>query len=215
MRVGFFGGAFNPVHYGHLLLAEQCREQCALTEVRFVPTGRPAHRETSALAAGRHRARMLELATASQPAFRVDRRELEAARVSYTVDSLEALRRETPGVELFLLLTDDWLAAFHTWRRPSRIAELATLVVVRRAVPQEHAPPLSDGQLPPGVRERLISVDMPAMGHAGTDLRRRVADGLSLRYLTPEPVVRYVHEHGLYLPGDAVSPSRAGEDTDR
>lgn len=210
MRLGIFGGAFDPVHYGHLLLAEQCREQCGLDEVWFVPAGRPAHREGAALAAGEHRARMLELATASHPAFRVDRRELDAPGVSYTVDTLEAIRRERPGAALLLLITDDWLVALHTWKNPKRIGELATVVVVNRARPQDHLAhhaDQSDGEraeragttrIPESVRERLLTVEMPGMGHAGTDLRRRIGAGRSVRYLTPQPVVRYLLAEGLY-----------------
>jgi nicotinate-nucleotide adenylyltransferase len=132
MRLGLFGGTFDPVHYGHLVLAEQCREQCALDEVWFLPAGSPPHKADAAITDGKHRAEMLELATAGMPRFRVNRMELSRAGKTYTVDTLTQLHTEDAGRELFFLIGADSLGDLPTWRQPQRISELATIVAVNR-----------------------------------------------------------------------------------
>jgi nicotinate-nucleotide adenylyltransferase len=123
MRLGIFGGAFDPIHNGHLLLADQCREQCALDEVWFVPTRTPPHKDASQLTPSRHRVEMLQLATAGMPEFVVSRIELDHDEVSWTVDTLRRLRDQRPGDELFLLIGGDSLREFPTWREPHAIAD--------------------------------------------------------------------------------------------
>src|SRR5437763_11958951 len=110
MRVGVFGGTFDPVHLGHLVLAEQCREQGRLDEVWFVPAGRPPHKQHHAVTPFRHRAEMLRLATAGHPAFRVNELEDQRPGPSYTVDTLDALRPAHPGADWFFLVGSDTLA---------------------------------------------------------------------------------------------------------
>src|ERR1700676_3229696 len=132
MRLGIFGGSFDPVHYGHLLLAECCREQCRLDQVWFVPAHLPPHKQTVSLTSGEHRATMLRLATGGNEAFVVATLELERGGVSYTVDTLATVAASEPGAELFLLLGSDSLADLPTWHEPQRICELALPVAVRR-----------------------------------------------------------------------------------
>ena len=133
MRLGIYGGTFDPVHYGHLLLAECCREQCRLDEVWFLPASVPPHKRSAPLTDASRRVEMLRLAIGDQPSFRVSTFEIERGGVSYTVETLAALRQERPDDELFFLLGADALADLATWREPARIASLATLVSVRRA----------------------------------------------------------------------------------
>ncbi len=133
MLLGLFGGSFDPVHYGHLLLAECCREQLSLDQVWFMPAATPPHKQDAKLSEGAKRVDMLRLATGGEPAFVVSTMELERGGVSYTVDTLAAMHSQMPDSELFLLLGSDSLADLPTWRGPERICELAIPVAVRRA----------------------------------------------------------------------------------
>ena len=130
MRLGIFGGSFNPVHYGHLLLAESCREACALDEVWLVPAAVPPHKQGVVLAPAKARLEMLELALAGNEHLRPSSIELDRGGVSYTVDTLARIAAEKPGATLFLLMGADSLADLPTWREPARICSLATPVVV-------------------------------------------------------------------------------------
>jgi nicotinate-nucleotide adenylyltransferase len=204
MRIGVFGGSFDPVHIGHLIAAECCREQAGLDRVIFVPAAVPPHKQGRRLADGPHRVEMLRLATGGHPAFEVATLEIDRGGVSYTVDTLAALRAAHPTAELCLLLGPDALAGLSTWREPRRIAELATLVAVERQPLDD----LAGAAATAGLRdllgaERLAAildrrVRMPAVGIRASDLRAAVAAGTSIRFRTPRAVEVYIQAHGLY-----------------
>jgi nicotinate-nucleotide adenylyltransferase len=200
MRLGIFGGSFDPVHYGHLLLAESCREQVELDAVWFLPSAISPHKQDRQAAPVEARVEMLELAIAGHPQFAVCRYEVDRGGVNYTVETLAALRAADASRELFLLLGGDSLADLPTWRDPAGICELATLVVVARA---GHAAPKVDGLsrlLSPGggVEARACEVSMPAIDLSASEIRRRVAAGASVRYRTPRAVEKYLETHRLY-----------------
>lgn len=194
MRLGIFGGAFDPVHLGHLLLAEQCREQCALDEVWFVPTRRPPHKAASSTDP-KKRLDMLHFATAGLPQFVVSRMELDRDDVSWTVDTLRRLRAGRPSDELFLLIGADSLRDFLTWREPEEIARLATLVAVNRG--DMAIEELTVG-LPDSIRSQVQAVSMPSVALSASDIRERVAAGRSIRFMVPRAVEEYIRQHGLY-----------------
>jgi nicotinate-nucleotide adenylyltransferase len=203
MRLGLFGGTFDPVHVGHLLLAEQCREQCQLDEVWFVPAGSPPHKQNETVSAGHHRAQMLEFAVAGHAAFSVSRMELARSGRTFTVDTLREVHAADPSRELFFLIGADSLFDLPTWRQPEEIASLATIVAVNRG--DRPLPDLSrlGEALGPRVVERIWIVSMPGIDLSATDLRRRVREGRSIRYMTPRPVEIYIEQHGLYgVPGE-------------
>ncbi|MSR57607.1 MAG: nicotinate-nucleotide adenylyltransferase [Planctomycetaceae bacterium] len=198
MRLGIFGGTFDPVHYGHLLLAEQCREQCQLDEVWFLPSGAPPHKLEQPITPGAARADMLELAIAGHDRFKVDRRELRKTVPSFTVETLAELEQEGPQRELFFLMGADSLRDFPAWREPARILELARLVVVNRA-----DEPLADLRdlcraLGDDAASRVQLVTIPRVDFSSSDLRQRVAEQRSLRYMTPRAVECYLETHVLY-----------------
>ncbi len=200
MRLGIFGGSFDPVHQGHLLLAECCREQAHLDEVWFVPASIPPHKQTWQLSAAEHRVAMLELACAGHAPFRVSTLELDRGGVSYTVDTLATIRETHPGDELYLLLGGDAIRDLPTWREPRRICELATPLIVRRppfAEPDWSAlSSLLTAQQIETIRQP--SVEMPQLDISSRDLRRRVSEHRSIRYQTPRAVEKYIETHGLY-----------------
>ena len=200
MRLGIFGGSFDPVHYGHLLLAETCREQCRLDRVWFLPAAVPPHKKSRELAAGKARVEMLELAIAGHELFAVSTLELDRGGVSYTVETLRALAAQQPGDELFFLMGADSLYEFTTWREPAEICRLATPVVVHRA----DSPPPDFSVLSGLVTQQRLEdirshqVEMPIIDLSSTDLRQRAAAGQSLRYRTPRAVEKYIETNGLY-----------------
>ena len=195
MRLGLFGGTFDPVHVGHLILAEACREACALDRVWFVVAGTPPHKPSGRTPVA-DRLEMVRIAVAGHPAFEVSEIEAHASGPNYSFETVEAIHGERPDDELFFLIGADSLADFPTWRHPERIAELATIVVVNRPGidPEVVAEPIDLG---PSARP-LLAVDVPPIGIASSDLRRRVAEGRSIRYRVPRGVEAYIEEAGLY-----------------
>jgi nicotinate-nucleotide adenylyltransferase len=208
MRIGLFGGTFDPVHYGHLLLAESCREQCRLDRVVFVPAGIPPHKRDRELTPGDARVEMLWLAIAGCEAFEVSRYEVDRTDVSYTIAALRHFQQQAPGAELSLLVGADMLLDLPHWREAEAICEAAVVVAVRRGGVGE---PDFDSLAGIASPERIAlfrsrQVVMPAVGFSSSELRRRAGDGRSLRFLTPRAVEAYLHTHGLYRPSE--SPSR-------
>jgi nicotinate-nucleotide adenylyltransferase len=184
LRVGIFGGTFDPPHWGHLLLAETAREELRLDRVLFVPARVPPHKTTRHVSPAPVRVRLLRAALRGS-AFEISRVELERPGPSYTVDTLEAIARRMPGARLFLLIGADSLADLPTWREPARIARLATLAVARR----------------PGVPDptsRVVVLGNPPVDLSSSELRARVARGKSIRFRVPPAVERLVVSLGLY-----------------
>jgi nicotinate-nucleotide adenylyltransferase len=198
MRIGVFGGTFDPVHYGHLILAEQCREQGRLDEVLFVPAPRPPHKPQP-FARFDQRVEMLALALAGNATFRIEEVEKERAGPSYTVDTLTELQDRRPADELLLLIGADAVRDLPQWYEPRRIVEIAGLLVVGR--PESSAPDLEElcarlGLPLDAVRMEVIRA--PLIDISSRDLRRRAAEGRSLRYLLPRAVECYIHDKRLY-----------------
>ena len=197
MRLGIFGGTFDPVHYGHLLLAEICRQELDLDEVSFVPAGNPPHK-SGGISDGHARADMLKLAVSGYPEFTVDRREIRRDGPSFTVLTLDEITQENPNSELFFLMGADSLCDFPTWREPERILELSTVVAVNRPgveLPVLNGSTTEMGNLDPS---RILMLSMPGADISATDLRNRVRDGRGLRFLTPRAVEAFLTEHKLY-----------------
>ena len=200
MRLSLFGGTFDPVHYGHLLLAECAREQCRLDEVWFVPAAVAPHKQNESLTPVAQRIEMLELAVGGQASLRVSRIEADRGGVSFTVDTLGQLAAEDPGRQLFLIIGADTLEDLVNWREPQRVCELATLVVARRAGrPEPNFACLAGVASPERIAEfRRHEVEMPEMALASRELRERVATGRSIRFRTPRAVEEYIRAAGLY-----------------
>ncbi|QDT29057.1 Nicotinate-nucleotide adenylyltransferase [Gimesia panareensis] len=199
MRIGIFGGTFDPVHNGHLLLAEQCREQAALDEVWLIPAGAPPHKETSGITPGKQRREMLEFASAGNPTFVIKDLELHREGPSYTVETLRQLKESHPDNDFFLIIGADSVRDFHTWREPAAILEQAHLIGVNR--PNISLPDLSElkEKLGEAVVEKITWVTMPGIDLSSTDIRQRVQENKSVRYMTPRAVEVYIHNNRLYL----------------
>ena len=198
MRRGLLGGTFDPVHTGHLMLAQEVLWRLGLDEVCFVPTGEPWMKRGEQVTSKEHRRAMVELAIADDPLFSLNAIELERAGETYTVDTLEALRAgEMRDDDLLFIMGEDALHTMHRWKEAGRILELAQIVVALR--PGQG--PLDFAALEaidPAARERVMTVQMPLIEISGTELRRRAAAGEPVRYLVPAAVEAYIERNGLY-----------------
>jgi nicotinate-nucleotide adenylyltransferase len=204
MRIGLYGGSFDPVHQGHLIVAECCREQARLDKVLFLPAAIPPHKQDRPLTEAAHRVEMLRLATGGHPAFAISTDEIDRGGVSYTVDTLARLEAAHPADELFLILGPDALADLPTWREPATILGRVEIIAVTREgvddVRAIVAAPQLAALLGPEKTRRVVEnrVTCPAIGIRASDLRRAVAAGQSIRYRTPRAVEQYINAHGLY-----------------
>ena len=200
MRLGIFGGSFDPVHFGHLVLAERCREECTLDEVWFLPAATAPHKLHRDCTPAHHRVEMLQLALGGHVQMIVSTLEIDRRGISYTVDSLEEIHHRYPGNELFLLLGADSLHELPTWREPDRICQLAQPVVVRRGGgPESDFSVLSRLVAPARLAEiKSSQVRMPLIDLCSSDLRQRVRHGRSIRYHTPRAVEKYIETNAIY-----------------
>ncbi len=192
-RTAVFGGSFNPIHYGHLLLADDLLEILTLDRVLFVPAKHPPHKDPSRLAAPEERLAMVRLATEGHRGFEVSDMELARAGPSFTVDTLAALAR--PGLTLFLVVGSETFLDLLSWRDPRRVARLARLKVLREIGVERGFTTVEDGRVP----ERGVIVSRAAsMPISASELRRRVREGRSLAFRLPPAVAEYIRARGLY-----------------
>lgn len=200
-RVGILGGTFDPIHYGHLVIAEEVRAALQLAEVIFVPAGDPPHKQGEIITAARHRLAMLELALASNPRFSISLVDMDRPGPSYTVETLRLLGAQWgEATDVYFIIGWDSLEDFPTWHDPGGILEqLTCLVAVQR--PGYREEPSYREQLEqrvPGIAGKLLAVPAPQLEISATDLRLRVAAGRPIKYQLPETVERYIYEHDLY-----------------
>ncbi|HMP78846.1 MAG TPA: nicotinate-nucleotide adenylyltransferase [Pirellulaceae bacterium] len=203
MRIGIFGGSFDPIHIGHLIIAEQSREHAQLDEVWFIPAAVAPHKQTGATATGKQRLEMLQLAVAGHESFRVLDDELRRGEVSFTVDTLRSFRAQYPDHEWFLIIGGDSAAQLATWREPAEICRLATPLVYFRPGEVADFSPLANLVSP----ERLADiaahrVSGPMIELSSTLVRERLASGRTVRYLVPRAVEKYIETQDLYRPDD-------------
>jgi nicotinate-nucleotide adenylyltransferase len=197
MRLGVFGGTFDPVHTGHLVAAETAREAADLDSIMFVPAGEPWLKDGEVVGAKLDRMRMVELAIEGNDRFMASDMEIQRSGPTYSSDTLEELRDLRPGDQLFLIAGMDALADFGRWSRPQRILELAALVGVTRPGRGGLDRAQLDG-IRSGASGQMIVAEGPLLDVSATDLRQRFKRGASVRYLVHEAVERYIYEHGLY-----------------
>jgi nicotinate-nucleotide adenylyltransferase len=196
VKLGLLGGTFDPVHLGHLILAECAREQFELSEVRFLVAGDPWRKWDTRVSPAEDRVAMVRLAVSGNRSFVVAASEVERSGATYTVDTLRALRRRlAPADEIYFLLGQDALADMPLWREPAEIAALAHLAVAPREGGLKGGEPATEERK---LRLKTLTVDMPPVGISSTDLRSRVRSGKSIRYLVPAEVEAYIRDKGLY-----------------
>ena len=206
-RIGVIGGTFDPVHYGHLVIAEEVRDALELEKIVFVPTGLPPHKPDRVVTAPEHRVAMLELAIADNPHFSLSRVDVDRAGPSYSVETLRLLRLQWEAeaapaerVAIYFVIGWDSLEYLLTWHDPGGLLEyLDHLVAVKRPRYNEDQVYLDaiEARLP-GLKQRLLVVPAPQLDISSTDLRERVAQGRPIKYQLPESVEQYIVQYGLY-----------------
>ena len=200
-RIGLLGGTFNPVHIGHLIMAQNAVEAFELDRIIFIPCHRPPHKASPSLAPAEDRLAMLEAAVEHDLQFEVSDIEIRRGGTSYTVDTLRWLVAEHPDTEFFFVVGSDSLRELHTWKHVAEILELCTIVAFERPARGRNAPVTpEDVQLPEPWPRRLIENMAPGrlIEVSSSEIRHRVAEGLSIRYLVPPETEIYIAEHHLY-----------------
>lgn len=199
-KLGVMGGTFDPAHNGHLAVAEYAQVCLDLDEVVFVPAGRPWLKDGDPLSSAEDRLAMVEVAVGSNPRFSVSCVDVERPGPTYTVDMLADMAKAFgEDAELYLLVGADALNELHRWREPSRVFEMATVVGIGR--PGSEEPDLGKLEaVAPGAASRVLLTAGPGIDVSGSDIRRRVAAGHSIRHLVPGAVEQYIRRHGLYSP---------------
>jgi len=195
-RTAVFGGSFNPIHYGHLLLADEVLEALDLDRILFVPAAVPPHKSPAYLAPAADRCAMVELAVAGHPKFAVSDLELRRAGPSYTVDTLAALR--IARADLFLLVGSETFLDLLTWREPRRIARLARIVVVPRVGSAFDPESAAVRKVVREIGDEPLIVHATSLPISASDLRRRVREGQSVAYRLPESVIAFIQAKRLY-----------------
>ncbi len=211
-RVALFGGSFNPIHFGHLIMARSVAEKLALDRVVFLPTANPPHKDATTLVDGSHRAQMVTLAIEGEPRFALDDYDLHRSGRTYTIETVAHFRRRLGSdAEIHWIIGADSLPDLTHWHQVSALVDSCRMVVasrpgwdrldfdVLRAC-------LSDAQI---ARLRSECLDTPRIDISATQIRGRTSEGRSIRYLTPEPVRAYIKAHNLYVDGAPVPTSAA------
>jgi nicotinate-nucleotide adenylyltransferase len=215
-RIGLFGGTFNPIHHGHLLLADQVQEILGLDRILFMPAGTPPHKAATPLASAADRYAMVSLAIAAHPAFAVSDLEMRRSGPSYTVETIKALRA-ADGAEIYLIIGSETFLDLLSWKEPAHVAALARLVVVPRAgsgfdpdsgqaqkVLEEIGQPAFVRPTGAAPADGVIIVDAVSLPISASDLRQRAGRGQSLAYRVPDSVIAYIRARRLYQAGAAL-----------
>jgi nicotinate-nucleotide adenylyltransferase len=197
VNIGILGGTFDPIHIGHLVVAEEARIKVGLNEILFVPAGQPLLKPDCNITPSDQRVEMVRCAIADNPHFKLCTLEIERPGPSYTVDTLMMLRQQLGSeVSFFFILGRDTLAALPSWREPQKLVQLCRLVVAPRLGSQDlqHL----ETEIP-GLLDKVIQLDMPVIGLSSSGIRQRIAQGLPIRYLVPDAVDKYITEQKMYL----------------
>lgn len=191
MNIGIFGGTFNPPHTGHLIVAESVREQLHLDKILFIPSARPAHKSRNSIVVATHRVEMTRRAIAENPHFELSEIEVRRKGKSYTIDTLEQLKNLYPNDELFLVIGADELIDFHTWKSPESILKACQVVVMNR-------PGCDISHVANDLIRKVVFVGVPHIEISSTDIRAKVRQGKSIRYLVPAEVEEYIFQSKIY-----------------
>ena len=196
--IGIMGGTFDPVHYGHLIAAEFARHEFKLDRVIFMPAARPPHKEINDVLNSEHRYKMVKLAIQANPFFKISDLEMKRTGKSYTIDTIRYFLEHYPGSDIYFIMGADSLLMMDTWKDYRELSGLCRFVVVTRPgyVIERSDPALKN--LPPILWERMEFLPIPGLDISSTDIRHRVAENRSIKYLLPLEVEQYILDQGLY-----------------
>ncbi len=195
-RIGILGGTFDPPHIGHLVLADCAIESLKLDQLLFVPAGDPPHKHNETRQPIRHRLAMLELALRPEPRFTLSRIDVDRPGPHYAVDMVRIIKAENPNAELYFVMGGDSFYDLPDWYCPEGLIQLCKLAVMPRAT-SKITPDMHEALLP-GTAETVVMIDAPLVELSSTEIVERLMHGKSVRYLVPEPVLRYIDSHECY-----------------
>lgn len=198
-RIGIMGGTFDPIHYGHLVAAEEARHDFQLDLVLFVPSGQPPHKTDRAITAAKHRYLMTVLATLTNPHFAVSRVDIDRPGPSYTVDTLTELQRlYGPETELYFITGADAMSQILQWKDGESLFEMCHFIAATRPGYSLMTFKKALGPVAQKFKDRIHPLQVPALAISSSDIRHRIRQGRSARYLLPDPVWHYIMKNGLY-----------------
>lgn len=198
MRIGIMGGTFNPIHTGHLMLAEWAMEEAKLDRVLFIPTGNSYMKESNEILESAHRLAMASIAVASNPCFDVSGMEIERGGNTYTCDTLKQLHEEMPENDIFFIMGADCLFTIEKWKNPEQIFKSCHLIAAARNGSSIASMEAQKKKLEQRFGAKILLLQFPEIALSSTDIRNRMISGKSIRYLVPEGVREYILENQLY-----------------
>lgn len=198
-KIGIMGGTFNPIHFGHLLLAETAFHQFDLDEILIMPTKNPYYKKISNSVTEEDRVAMVELAIEDNQHFRLSKEELDREGTTYTVETLSHLTKKHPDYKYYFIMGADSLYHIESWKEPEQILKMATIVVAGRAGTGSSLSSQIE-YIENKYDSEIFRLNSPVLEISSNDIRRRVRDGESIRYLLPKKVVDYIYQHNLYKP---------------
>lgn len=197
-RIGIMGGSFDPIHIGHLILAEYAYEQFQLEKILFVPTGNPPHKDISIFSSSEHRLEMISLAIKKNPHFKLSLVEMERDGIIYTYETLELLKQQTPDVKYYFIMGADSMFSFEQWKEPSRITKNCTIVVATRENMDKQAVKDKVIFLKDKYQCQIEILDTPSLEISSRMLREKVKNNKTIKYFITEEVENYINEKRLY-----------------
>lgn len=196
-KIGIMGGTFNPIHVGHLILAETARSQYGLDKILFIPSGCPYMKKNAQVLPGEMRAQMVSLAIRDNSGFALSRMEIERDGNTYTCDTLRTLKKANPDTEYFFILGADSLLAIESWKNPEEIFAFCTLLTaVRDETDREQE--TAEKRLAEKYQARISRLSCKNMDISSTEIRKLIKNGQSVRYLVPDAVIQYIEQQNLY-----------------
>ncbi|GAB6180035.1 nicotinate-nucleotide adenylyltransferase [Desulfotomaculum defluvii] len=192
------GGTFDPIHYGHLVVAEEVRQRFHLDKVVFIPAGKPPHKRNQTISDAQHRVNMTRLATSSNPYFEVSTIEVDRQGFSYTVDTVDQLRRSFQVDKIYFITGADAVLEILTWKDVEKLLSMTNFIAATRPGYDLNNLKETLKSLPDPFIKKILPLEVPALSISSSDIRRRVREGRSFKYLLPESVEKYIYKNNIY-----------------
>jgi nicotinate-nucleotide adenylyltransferase len=189
---GLLGGTFNPIHFGHLRLAEEVRENLSLKKIIFIPAGQPPHKKEKEIINVKHRFKMVEIAIKSNPYFSLSSAEVKRKGVSYSIETVSQFKKEYPQIDFYFLMGTDAFLEIATWREAEKFLSTCQVVVVSR-------PGYPFSSILAEWKKKVIMLKIEGLEISSTQIRKRIRENRSIKYLVPEEVLNYLTQSRLYL----------------
>ncbi|TCK98148.1 nicotinate-nucleotide adenylyltransferase [Natranaerovirga hydrolytica] len=197
-KIGIMGGTFNPVHFGHLILAENAYEKFDLDTVIFIPNGQPPHKSDEKILSKSDRLKMVNMAIDDNKHFNVSTIEVDKKSYSYSYETLEALKKENPNTEYYFIIGADSLYNIHKWKNPEKLLSLCQLIVASRGEIDRHSIENHKPNIESFYKTKIHILDMPIIEISSSDIRNRVKEGKTIKYFVPKDVEHYIYMNNLY-----------------